>query len=58
MRITDDQCQPQGDPFGVEFDEIFQARKEEADEFYSMITSRDFGPQQLLISRQAYAGQL
>lgn len=56
MRLTDDESQPKGDPFGQEFEEIFQARLEEADDFYSRINSHDFGPQQKLISRQAYAG--
>ena len=57
MRITDEDSQPEGDPFGIEFEEIFQGRLDEADDFYSNISSRALGPQQLLISRQAYAGQ-
>ena len=57
LRITDDECQPTGDPFGVEFEEVFQGRLDEADDFYANISSRDLGPQQQLISRQAYAGQ-
>ena len=57
LRITDDESQPKGNPFGEEFREVFQARREEADDFYTSISSYDFGPQQQLISRQAYAGQ-
>ena len=57
MRITDEENQPTGDPFGLQFEEIFQGRLEEADEFYSSISPRDIGPQQKLISRQAYAGR-
>ena len=58
LRITDDASQPKGNPFGKEFREVFQLRRLEADDFYTSISSHDFGPQQQLISRQAYAGQL
>lgn len=52
MRLTDTECQP----FGVEFDEVFDAREEEADNFYDLIMSKNLGPKQRNISRQAYAG--
>lgn len=55
MRLTDEELTD--DPFGPRFEEIFQTRLEEADDFYSSINSHDFGPQQKLISRQAYAGR-
>jgi hypothetical protein len=58
LRITDDESQPKGNPFGEEFRAVFQARREEADDFYTCINSYDLGPQQRLISRQAYAGLL
>ena len=56
MRLTDAECQPKGDPFGVEFDEVFDAREKEADDFYDQIMSKNLGPEQRNISRQAYAG--
>ena len=56
MRLTDSECQPKGDPFGVEFDEVFEDRKKEADDFYYRIMPSALGPQQKNISRQAYAG--
>ena len=56
MRLTDAECQPKGDPFGVEFDEVFDAREKEADDFYDQIMSKNLGPEQKNISRQAYAG--
>ena len=56
MRITDEESQPKGDPFGIHFEEIFESRLAEANDFYSSISSHDFGPQQQLISRQANAG--
>ena len=56
MRLTDPECQPKGDPFGVEFDEVFDGRKKEADDFYERIMPQALGPEQKNISRQAYAG--
>ena len=58
LRITDDESKPKADPFGPELKKIFQDRLREADEFYSSINPPDLGPQQQLINRQAYAGQL
>ena len=57
MRLTDAESVPKGDPFGVEFDEVFDARIDEADDFYNRITPNTLGPQQRNISRQAYAGK-
>ena len=45
------------DPFGREFDVIFADRIKEANEFYEGLLSSNLGPQQSLISRQAYAGR-
>ena len=44
-------------PFGKDFDLIFEDRIREADDFYNAIIPSTIGPQQKLISRQAYAGQ-
>lgn len=57
LRLTDDSSQPTGDPFGVKFQDVFQSRIEEADDFYSKIMPSGLGPQQKLVSRQAYAGK-
>ncbi len=43
-------------PFGKDFDTIFADRIREADDFYNAIIPSTIGPQQKLISRQAYAG--
>ena len=43
-------------PFGKDFDVIFKDRIREADDFYNAIIPSTIGPQQMLISRQAYAG--
>ncbi len=56
LRMSD--VQALADPFGAEFDQIFEKRKQEADEFY-----QDLAPQQLSkseehIQRQAFAGLL
>ena len=56
LRLTDEASKPATEPFGVPFEEMFQCRLEEADDFYKGITSGDLGPNQKLISRQAYAG--
>ncbi len=47
-----------GDAFGGDFDEIFQDRIREADEFYGELMPTTLGPQQELVSRQGYAGKL
>ena len=45
-----------GGPFGKDFDTIFTDRKIDADNFYDGLY-KNLGPQQALISRQAYAGE-
>lgn len=57
LRLTDEKSQPTGDPFGLKFQEVFQSRLEEADDFYDKIIPSDLGPQQKLVDRQAYAGK-
>lgn len=58
LRITDEESKPKADPFSVQFGKTIQDRISEANEFYSNINPPDLGPQQQLINRQAYAGQL
>ncbi len=58
MRLTNKAFDAKsGGPFGKGFDTIFADRIQEADEFYDCLLSKTLGPQQALISRQAYAGK-
>ncbi len=45
-------------PFNSHFDNIFQARIAEAEEFYQQITTSELNPDLLNIQRQAFAGML
>ena len=49
---------PEGDPFGGHFDEIFQQRLAEADQFYDDITPDDLDEDHARVLRQALAGML
>ncbi len=55
MRLTNKMLS--GEAFGVDFDQIFEDRIAEADEFYRELTPVKLGPQQELVSRQGYAGE-
>ena len=57
MRLTNKAFDAKTSPFGREFDTIFADRIQEADNFYGALLSNTLGPQQSLISRQAYAGE-
>jgi len=48
----------QPDPFATGFSQIFDLRKQEADEFYSVILREDLDAETKNILRQAYAGLL
>jgi hypothetical protein len=45
-------------PFGSSFDEVMQARRREADEFYAAITPKSLNADQANVMRQALAGML
>ncbi|MFO0900060.1 MAG: glucosidase [Pirellulales bacterium] len=45
-------------PFGAAFDEVLQARRQEADEFYANITPASLSADQANVLRQALAGML
>jgi hypothetical protein len=47
-----------GNPFGKHFDEVFDARVSEADEFYASITPPTVGEDEARVMRQALAGML
>ena len=55
MRLTNKALQ--GDIFGSVFDDIFEDRISEANDYYDEIIPATLDDQQTLISRQAYAGQ-
>lgn len=58
LRLTNQEIDAKsGGPFGEEFDDIFSTRLHEADKFYDGLLDKTIGPQQSLISRQAYAGE-
>ncbi len=47
-----------GDPLGRHFDEVFETRRREADEFYASITPSSITKDEALVMRQALAGML
>ncbi|NCR39217.1 MAG: glucosidase [Microcystis aeruginosa W13-11] len=62
LRLTDvapDQL-PDANPFGSDFKEVFDKRKEETDAFYQAITPTDFqiSGEERQVQRQAFAGML
>ena len=60
LRLTDiapDQFS-NSDPFGSDFEECFEQRKDEADKFYQAITPFPISEQERQIQRQAFAGML
>ena len=56
LRLTDTSTLNQ--PFGDEFDTAFQARKQEADEFYQQLTPFNLSQAERDVQRQAFAGML
>jgi hypothetical protein len=46
------------DPFGVDFDGVLEARRQEADAFYAEVLPKDLSADQRQLVRQAYAGLL
>lgn len=57
MRLTRDR-NSQGGLFGKAFDDTFDRRKQEADEFYHAITPPKISDDERLVMRQALAGML
>jgi hypothetical protein len=45
-------------PFGRQFDEVLQTRRNEANEFYAAVVPRSMNPDQANVMRQALAGML
>ena len=56
LRLSDRQTLP--DPLGSEFEQVFQTRKQEADEFYQRICPLPMSEDERNIQRQAFAGLL
>ncbi|HXG65033.1 MAG TPA: glucosidase, partial [Blastocatellia bacterium] len=57
LRLTDLEIPPpDGNPFGGDFERIFQERRKEADEFYATIIPAELSPDAQNVMRQALAG--
>jgi hypothetical protein len=56
LRLSDQP--PAGDRFGREFDEVFELRRREADEFYSTVIPHSLSEDARRVARQAFAGLL
>src|ERR1019366_2312726 len=55
LRLTSDLG---SDPFGDAFDELFQKRRRESDEFYQATVPKELTADEQLVQRQAFAGLL
>jgi Glycosyl hydrolase family 63 C-terminal domain len=58
LRLTNRQSTTSHLAFGPEFDQIFEQRKREADEFYAEIIPHDLTPDARNVMRQAFGGML
>jgi len=58
LRLNDRQRGGGPDPLGRQFDEIFRARRNEADEFYETVLPDTLSADAKLVARQAFAGVL
>jgi hypothetical protein len=58
LRLSDQAPLDMGDPFGSQFGEIIQARRNEADQFYRTITPARLNDDEARVMRQALAGML
>ena len=58
LRLTDQPPEAGSTPFGREFDELFDARRREADDFYSDVIPKNCTDDEKNVMRQALAGML
>jgi hypothetical protein len=58
LRLTNKKPEELAAPFGVGFDEVFERRKSEADEFYSIISPKSLNDDEKNVLRQALSGML
>jgi hypothetical protein len=58
LRLTDQYAPESCDPFGPEFDQIFQQRLAEADEFYANVIPEELSDDAKNVMRQGFAGML
>jgi len=58
LRLTKKSSVPKGNPFGKDFDKIFNDRIQEADEFYKSLTPPSVSKDEAQVMRQALAGML
>lgn len=57
LRMTNNVINEKVSPFGRDFDLIFKDRVREANEFYAGLLHNNLSHQEVLVSRQAYAGK-
>jgi hypothetical protein len=58
LRLSRRAVDPEGAPFGHSFDNVFEQRLKEADEFYDSVTPSSVGKDEANVMRQALAGML
>jgi len=58
LRLSDRPPERMGDPFGAQFEQLVDTRRQEADEFYQSVTPRGVDDELASIMRQALAGML
>ncbi len=58
LRLKREESDSNSDHFGIDFDQVFAARKMEADEFYENISPPTLSKDEALVMRQALAGML
>jgi len=58
LRLTNTPPSASYQPFSEEFEAVFSARRQEADEFYAAVAPQSLTPDQSMILRQAIAGML
>ncbi len=58
LRLSDRSPAAMAEPFGDQFDQIAQSRRQEADEFYRDVTPKGVTEDEGLVMRQALAGML
>src|SRR5215510_3772646 len=58
LRLSDRRLSRSGDAFGPDFEEVLEARRRDADEFYAAILPSRASEDARLVMRQAFAGML
>ncbi len=58
LRLTKTSVESKANPFGKDFDKVFDDRLKEADEFYKSVTPPSVSADEANVMRQAIAGML